>query len=157
MRQTKVCMVRIKTKFYITGKISFKWLLFDTIGKSPIQHPTKSLWRTKIVNDFQLITFSTKKLYHKCLTVTCSEKETCFMILHKVQGPREAFFIHMQQKTAVLHMDIRCCTWLTHETLQEIQFFQQKNSAKTLQQNPGKSFSCIKSQLSMRAQKVLYV
>ena len=50
--------------FNITGVISFKWLFFDSIAKSLISNPTKSLWwnfLAKIVNEFLLLTFFAKK------------------------------------------------------------------------------------------------
>ena len=51
-------------KFYKTEEISFKWLLFDSIAKSLISNPTKSLWSSffaKIVQEFLLLTFFSKK------------------------------------------------------------------------------------------------
>ena len=51
-------------KFYITEEISFKWPFFDSIAKSLISNPTKSLWSNvfaKIVHEFLLLTFFSKK------------------------------------------------------------------------------------------------
>ena len=50
--------------FYVTGEMSLKWLFFDSIAKSLISNPTKSLWWSffaKIVKEFLLSTFFAKK------------------------------------------------------------------------------------------------
>ena len=61
-------MIRIKTHKKLND--SFKWLSFDSIAKSCIQNPTKSLWWSffaKLVNNFQLLTFFCKKAPSKIL------------------------------------------------------------------------------------------
>ena len=63
-------MIRIKTKtFTEMGKYLLNDYFFDSIAKSGIQNPIKSLWWSffgKIVNDFQLLTVFAKKHHHKC-------------------------------------------------------------------------------------------
>ena len=81
-------------KFDITGKYLLNGCFFDSISKSRVQNPTKSLSRSffaKTVNDFQLLTFFAKEPHHenvrlcfKNATVACNEKgnKLCYMILH---------------------------------------------------------------------------
>ena len=60
-------------KFYITGEITFKQQYLDSIAKSCIQIPTKSLWWsffTKIVN-FQLLTFFQRDSSFLCIVALC--------------------------------------------------------------------------------------
>ena len=58
---------------------------FDTIAKSRIQNPIKSLWWSffaKIVNDFYKLTFFAKKPHHKYQAVlSVKKKETNYLIL----------------------------------------------------------------------------
>ena len=59
-------------KFYITGEMSFKCYFIDSIAKSHIFNPTKSLWWSffvTIINDFYLLTFFAKMSHHKSLTL----------------------------------------------------------------------------------------
>ena len=53
-------------------------IFFGSIAKSHIQSPIKSLWWSlfaKIVNNFQLLTFSVKKPHHKCQIVLSVKKK----------------------------------------------------------------------------------
>ena len=80
-------MIGIKTPklLHNWGNIFNINTFFDSITKSRIQNPIKSLWWSffaKIVNNFQLLTFFAKKPHHKCQTVlSVKKKETYCLIL----------------------------------------------------------------------------
>ena len=56
-------------RFTELGKYLLNGYFFDSIAKSRIWNPVKSLWWrffAKIVNDFKPLTFFAKKPHHKC-------------------------------------------------------------------------------------------